>query len=106
PSATRLVKVLGRVEQPVDPVSELPQYAQLRQVFQHLCQVPTLGLGEVLSAFHNQITMLEHKVCPLLDRRPASPGSGLGLLALAAPFLLTAGLAPPAHGCPQPSHRT
>jgi hypothetical protein len=42
---------------------------------------------------------------PALDRRPAALGGGLGLLAVAAPLLLTASFPPPAYGRPAPLHR-
>jgi hypothetical protein len=104
PTATRLMEVLGRVEQPVDPVGEPPQRRQLEQVLQHPHQVVALGLGELLPALDDQAAMLEHEVGLLLERRPATTGGGPGRLPLTAPLLLPPGPTPPGHRRLQPSH--
>src|SRR5208337_3406976 len=98
PAATRLVEILGRVEQPVQPIGEPSQRRQLGQVFQHPPQVVMLLFCEVFLTLHDQIPMLEYEVRFLHDRHPAAGCCCLGLAALAVPLLLPPALASPTHG--------
>ncbi len=65
------------------------RYAQAHpqeKVFQHLRQIAMLRLGEILPAFHDQMTTLEHELRLLLDRQAPADGGGLGLGALRPRF--------------------
>ena len=53
PAATRLVVVLGCIEEPIDPIGEVPQGRQLGQRLQHPLQVAALALGDVLPTLHD-----------------------------------------------------
>jgi hypothetical protein len=94
------VVILGRVEQPIDSVGEVPQDRQLGQVLQHPPQVVTFGLRELLPTLHDQMRVLEHERRLLLDRQ-----AGLGLGPLSVSLLLPPGPAPPARRRSQPPHR-
>ena len=89
-----LVKMLGCVQQPVDSVSEPTQRAQLGQVFQHLSQVVTIRLAQVLAPLHDQVSMLEDEGRLLLQRRPAALGSGLWPALLLRPRFFLGPLSP------------